>query len=158
MHEELFGELDVAIHDTVHEYVNPVTRKRGAVALAPRAAMSAGTLSNKANPTMPDHKLGLAESIAVQVASDDNRILYAYARVLGHCAYPLPSTTAIDDIELLDAYAEVQARAGDLAREIRDTLKDRRVTRPEVAALRKAFDEEVRAGLAMLARFEGLAE
>lgn len=158
MHEELFGELDVAIHDTVHGYADPATRQRGAVGLAPRLAMSAGTLSNKANPTMPEHKLGVAESIAVQVASDDYRILYAYARALRHCAYPLPPVSNHDDIELLNAYAEVQACAGELATGIRDTLKDRRITKAEVAALRRAFDNEVRAGLAMLSRFEGLAE
>lgn len=156
MYEEIFGDLDVAVHGTVHGYVDPVTRKRGAVALAPLVAMAAGTLSNKANPTMPEHKLGLAESIAVQVAAGDYQILYAYARSLRHCAWPLPAVSNGGDVELLDAYAAVHECAGEKAAQIRQALADRRITAPEVAAIRAAFDAEVRAGLAMLARLEDL--
>lgn len=157
MFEELFGRLDVAVYETVHGYVDPATRQRGAVALAPRVGMQAGTLSNKANATMPDHKLGLAESIPVQITADDFRILHAYAAALRHCAHPLPVDTAdAGDVELLDAYAEVNERAGIKAKAIRDALRDRRITRAEVEEIRARFDDEIRAGLRLMQRLEAL--
>ncbi len=157
-YEELWGDLDDAIHATVHDYTDPLTGKRGAAALAPRMGVSSGTLSNKANPTMPDHKLGLAESITLQFVSTDYSILYCYARTLGHCAWPLPPVSGQGDVELLDAYAEVHAKTGTVARTIRAALADRRITAVEVAAIREAFDDQVRAGLALLSRFDGLAQ
>lgn len=155
---DLWGDLDDAVHATVHDYRDPLTGQRGAAALAPLMGMSSGTLNNKVNPTMPDHKLGLAESITLQVVSKEFRILHCYARTLGHCAWPLPPVSAQGDVELLDAYAEVHAKAGTVARAIRAALADRRITSAEVAAIREAFDAQVRAGLALLGRFDGLAE
>lgn len=158
MHEELYGQLDSAVYETVHGYRDPATRQRGAVALAPRLGMPAGTLSNKANPTMPEHKLGLAESVAVQVAADNFQILHAYAASLRHCAWALPLHSSVGDVELLDAYAAVNERCGLKARAIRDALSDKRVTRKEVAEIRARFDDEVRAGLELVSRLEALVE
>lgn len=155
---ELWGDLDDAVYATVHDYRDPLTGQRGAAALAPLMGMSPGTVSNKANPTMPDHKLGLYESITLQVISKDYRLLYSYARTLGHCAWPLPPVSAQGDVELLDAYAEMHAKAGTVARTIRAALADRRITEAEVNAIREAFDAQVRAGLALLSRFDGLAQ
>ncbi len=157
-YEDLWSDLDDAVHATVHDYVEPLTGKRGAVALAPRMAMSPGTLSNKANPQMPDHKLGLVESIPLQLVTGEYAILHSYARTLGHCAWPLPPVTAQGDVELLDTYADMHVQAGAVARTVRAALADRRITAAEIAAIRQAFDAQVRAGLAFLARFDGLAE
>lgn len=158
MHEELYGRLDSAVYDTVHGYRDPATRQRGAVALAPRLGMPAGTLSNKANPTMPEHKLGLAESAAVQVAADDFQILHAYAAALRHCAWALPLPSNVGDVDLLDAYAAVNEYCGHKAKAIREALSDHRVTREEVAKIRECFDDEVRAGLELMSRLEALVE
>jgi hypothetical protein len=158
MASELFDRLDVAIHETVHGYVDPATRQKGAVALAPRVGVAAGTLSNKANPLMPDHKLGLAESVVVQVASGDYRILHAYAAVLRHCAYPLPETGDPDDVEVLECYALLHQRIGEKAAAVRQALADRVITAAEVAQIRDLFDEMVRAGLCLVSRLEDLAQ
>lgn len=155
--QELFGRLDVAIYDTVHGYRDTATRERGAMALGPKIGIPPGTLSNKANPAMPDHKLGLAESVTLQLVADRFDILHAYAASLRHCAWPLPAHSDASDVELLDAYTKVQEEAGCKARAIREALKDGRVTAEEVATVRARFDNEVRAGLELLSRLEALA-
>lgn len=156
--QELFGRLDTAIYETVHGYRPKTGKDRGACALAPRCGMNPGTLSNKANPAMPEHRLGLIESIPVQLAADNYSVLHAYAAVLQHVAYRLPAHSDASDVELLDAYAKVQERCGLKARAIRDALRDGNVTRRELEEVRAAFDDEVRAGLELLSRLEALCE
>jgi hypothetical protein len=153
---ELYGQLDMAIYDTVHDYRDPRTRARGSTALAPRCGMHPGTLNNKADPGIDTHKLGLVESVPVQLAADDYRILHAYAADLGHCAWQLPAATSASDVEVLDAYALVHERAGKKAAAIRAALADNRVTTAELAEIRHHFDAEVRAGLQLLSRLEAL--
>lgn len=156
--QELFGRLDIAIYSTVHDFRPTGTTERGAVALAPRCGMNPGTLSNKANPEMPDHKLGLAESIPLQLVADDYSILYAYNQALGHCAYRLPTSSNASDVELLDLYCAVHEKGGLKARAIRDAMKDGRFTAKERAELRALFDDEVRAGLEFFSRVDALSE
>lgn len=156
--QELFGRLDIAIYSTVHDFRPTGANERGAVALAPRCGMNPGTLSNKANPEMPDHKLGLAESIPLQLVADDYRILYAYNAALGHCCYRLPTSNNASDVELLDLYCAVHEKGGLKARAIRDAMKDGRFTRKELAELRALFDDEVRAGLEFFSRVEALVQ
>lgn len=155
---ELFGQVDTAIYETVHGYRDPATRARGAAGLAPRMNMSPGSLSNKANPTMPEHKLGLAESIQMQIAADNYSVLHAYAAALRHCAWPLPVHNNASDVELLDAYARAHEQCGLKAKAVRDALRDQRITRAEVDTIRACFDAEVRAGLEFLSRLESLCE
>lgn len=156
--QELFGQLDTAIYETVHGFRPPGSTERGAIALAPRCAMNPGTLSNKANPQMPDHKLGLAESIPLQLVSNDFSILHAYSAALGHCAYRLPGSSDASDVELLDLYCSVHEKGGLKARAIRDAIRDGRITRKELADLKALFDDEVRAGLEFFSRVEALAQ
>ncbi len=155
--QELFGRLDTAIYETVHGYRPPSGKERGAIALAPRCGMNPGTLSNKANPAMPDHRLGLIESIPVQLAANDYSILHAYNAALQHVSYQLPANSNASDVEILDAYAKVQERCGLKARAIREALKDGNVSRRELEEIKAAFDDEVRAGLELLSRLEALA-
>lgn len=154
--QDLFGQLEIAIHDTVSEFRCPRTRSRGAVGLAPHLGMQPGTLSNKANPSMETHKLALTEAVPLQLAANDFRILHAFAADLGHCAWPLPDASQASDMAVLDAYAEVHARAGEKCRAIRDALADNRITRAELQEIRALFDQEVRAGLELIARLEAL--
>ncbi|MBN8922383.1 MAG: hypothetical protein BGP10_12255 [Rhodanobacter sp. 68-29] len=90
MQDELYGSVENAIYQTVNGYVDPATRRRGAVALAPQVGMLPATLSNKANP-LQDHQLTLRESIPVQLVANDFQILHAYAQTLHHVAYQLPA-------------------------------------------------------------------
>lgn len=155
---DAFDRLDRAIHATVHEYQDGRTRQRGAVALAPRVGMQAGTLSNKANPTIDTHQLGLRESIPLQIAAHDFRILHEYALALGHVAYRLPDSAAhVSDLALLDDYSAFHAAVGRKAQAIRSALADGRIERAEVDDIRGEFESAVCAGLELLARLEVLA-
>jgi hypothetical protein len=156
--QDAFDRLDRAIHATVHEYQDERTRHRGAVALAPRVGMQAGTLSNKANPTIETHQLGLRESIPLQIAAGDYRILHEYALALGHIAYRLPSSTKpVSDLALLDDYTAFHAAVGRKATAIRNALADGRIERAEVDDIRGEFEAAICAGLELLARLEVLA-
>lgn len=158
MLDDLFGPLDTAIYETVNGYVDPVDRrKRGAVALAPMLGKQPGTLSNKANPEQ-GHQLTLRESIPLQLVARNFAILHAYSSALHHVAYALPETGNASDMELFDQYAEMQAELGRMAQELRDTLRDRRVTSEEVQRIRAAFERAVGAGLGLLTRLEALVD
>lgn len=157
MIDELFGSVETAIHDTVTGFVDPVSKQRGAVALAPMLGMQPGTLSNKANPQQ-DHQLTLRESIPLQLVARDFRILHAYASTLHHVAYPLPVESDAGDVELLDQYAELHAELGVMAQAVRDSLRDNRVQSDEVQRIRAAFDASARAGLCLIARLEALVD
>ena len=156
--EDLIGAIDRAVYETVHRYVDPVSRQRGAVALATRLGLQPGTLSNKANPLQEAHQLNLRESIPLQLAADDFTILHAFASALGHCAYRLPlEDKPQGDIELLNAYTDFHARVGDKANALRRALIDGNVSRAELSDIRKHMDGAIRAGLQLLARLEVLA-
>lgn len=157
MPDQIFGALEQAIHDTVNGYVDPATRQRGAVALAPRLGMRPNTLSNKANP-LCEHELKLSESIPLQLIADNFAILNAYASSLGHCAVRLPESDQVGDTALLDAYCTMHAELGDFAEDMRAALADGQVSADEVARMRKAFDSTVRAGLSVLARMDALTK
>lgn len=154
--QSLFSALDSAIYETVNSFVDPVTKGRGATALAPRLNIAAGTLSNKANP-LQEHQLSLRESISLQLATIDFGILHAYNGALGHVGFRLPDADQIGDVELLDAYCELHTRVGHLAQTIRNALLDHRVSIAEVIQIQIAFDALVRSGLGMVNRIEGLA-
>lgn len=148
----MYDSLDEAIYSTCHEF------RGGAVRLAPRVGMNAGTLSNKANPGMESHQLGLRESIPIQRIADDYRILHAYAAALDHTAIPLGDFSACSDLELLELYAKYHARVGEMAKELHDTLADRKVTRREFSIVKHRSDEAVRANRELLSRLEALID
>lgn len=155
--DDVVNPISRAAHELVHGFHDQRTGRRGAAALAPRVGMNPGTLSNKVNP-LQEHELTLTESVQLQVAASDYRILHAYAAVLGHAVYELPATGDLGDIELLTRYTEYHARVGQQAAEIRRALADRRVTAAEVAAVKEAFREVIAAGLALLVRFDALVD
>lgn len=158
MHDdEFYGSVEGAIYDTVNGYVEPSTRRKGAVALAPQVGMLPATLSNKANP-LQEHQLTLRESIPLQLVARNFNILNAYAQALGHVAYQLPESPHVSDMELLNQYAEMHAAMGVMAKAVRDSLADGNVTNDEVHQIRDAFDDTARAGLGLLVRLEALAD
>lgn len=158
LESDLFDRLDRALYDTVHGYVDRKARSRGAVALAPKVGLQPGTLSNKVNPQMDTHQVGLRESIPLQLAAGDYRILAAYASVLGHVVYALPGDAIASDLELLTQYSEFHANVGKHSGVIREALRDGRISAAEIASVRQAFEELVRSGLSVLHRLEALAD
>lgn len=147
--------VEKAIYETVHGY--RAGANRGAVALAPRVGMRAGTLSNKADPAMESHQLTLRESIPIQQIAQNFSILYAYAAVLDHCAVELGDFNQTSDVEMLDLYCEYHARIGTGAQALRNALQDRRITFIEARNVKCALLEQIRAGMELQARVEALA-
>lgn len=152
--DEVFGELARAVYDTVHDFRDTKTGKRGAAALAPRLGMLPGTLANKANP-MQDCELTLSEAGALQLATQDFRILHVLAWELGHATYALPDVV-VSDVELLNQYTDFHVAIGKKARAIRAALTDG-CTPEELAEVRRALEASIRAGLGLMARLEVLA-
>lgn len=155
--KDLIGDLDTAIHATVHEYVDPLSGHRGAVALAPRLGMQPGTLSNKANPLQDGHQLSLREAVPLQLCTGDFRILHSFAHDLGHIAYRMPDERGGSDLEILDQYAAFVAAVGAKAETLRRALADKTITAAEAAELRLRLEAVVRAGLQLCNRIEALA-
>lgn len=148
----MFDSLAEAIYRTVHDHPG------GAVRLAPKVGMNAGTLSNKANPAMEEHKLGLLESVPIQRITDDFRILAAYAWALDHAVVPVGDFARCSDLELLDLYTRYHAEIGQTANSVREALAQPRVRAADVAKVRRELIEDMQAGMAFLARLEALAE
>ena len=152
MTEDFYSPLDVAKYRVVHDYPG------GAVALAPRAGMKPGTLSNKVNPQVETHHLTVDEAVAIQAAAGDCRIHEAEGYVLGRASVPLGDFAGTSDVELLELYADLHAQMGDVAREIRDALADRRITRREFNRIDREILGATQALFALRARLQGLAD
>jgi len=155
---ELVGGLQQAIYDTVHNYVDPARPgHRGAAALAPKLGTSPAVLSNRVNPFLPGHKLGLLESVPLQITARDYSICNEYCAALGRVAIELPPVDDVGDVALLEQYLELVERLGEQAGVIRAALADSRITWNEVAHIRTSADSAIRALLGLVHRLEGLA-
>lgn len=147
-----FTPLEEAQYNLVHEFPG------GAVRLASLTGMSAGTLSNKVNPTMETHKLSVAEAVLLQNTATDYRILYAEAAALGHVCIVLADYSHVNDVELLNCYAAFHTKVGDMAAAIQSAFEDKRITRAEFLTIVREMDASVRAMYALRARLEALID
>ena len=142
--------LDLVIYETVHEYVNPKTGKKGAVGLAPVVDMHASTLQNKSNPTESFTHITVREARKIMHATGDHRILHQLAADLGEACVALPSLDAVGDIDVLEALTSWQAETGETAAKERDIYSDRVVRMSEVEELRLELIQDYERGLALL--------
>ncbi|MDA3932850.1 MAG: hypothetical protein PF630_00665 [Gammaproteobacteria bacterium] len=127
--------LAQAIHDTVHGF------KGGAIKLAVLCGMNPGTLNNKAYPDNDQAQLNLHESIPLQRAANDYRILHAYAHLLDHAVIPLGDFSDSSDLELLDLYVSYHVEVGETAGHIREAIAARRIRREHVRRVRREMIE-----------------
>lgn len=155
--DDSHGPLAGAMYALVHDFRHPRTGKRGAPALAPLVGMNPGTLANKVNPEQ-EHEPTLRETVQWQAITGDYRTLHAYAQVLGHAAYRLPTADEFGDVDLLARYTEFQIAIGAKACAIRQALADRHISRAEVDVIRAALQGVISTGLALAARFDALVE
>lgn len=148
--------LDDAIYHTVHDYRDGP--RSGAQALAPRVNMNAGTLTNKANPGMETHQLGLRESIPVQLVSGDYHIAEAYCIELGGIFLRLPDIGFTGDAALLDIWARLSEEQGKSAHAIRLALDDGTITHKEIAEVKTKIHKSICVWLELYKRIEGIYE
>ena len=150
--------LDVAIYETVHEYVNPKTGKKGAVGLAPVVDMHASTLQNKSNPTEQFAHMTVREARKVMHATGNNRILHQLAADLGEACVPLPTIEFAADMDLLEAWAEWQNDVAKTITALRDAIADKKVTMDEVGKVRIELIKDFEKGLSIVDVLKGMAE
>lgn len=147
---EHFSNLELAKYDLVHQF------RGGAVALAARAGMNAGTLSNKVNPSVETHHLTVDEGVRLQNIAGDFRLLHAEAEALGHVAIRVADWQGVSDTELLDALLLYHQELGETAAALRSALDSGRITRAHCDTVRREAFEDMRALCELLARLEGL--
>lgn len=156
--DDVFDPLDKAAYDTVHDYKNPRTGKKGAVGLGQVVGMPHSTLQNKVNPAMELQYLGLKEARALMLASGDHRILHQLAQDLGEACFPLPTSDFVGDLDVLEALTKWQAEIGETAQKLRDIYADGSVDAEEVEELRREGIEDFEKFLALLDVVKGQAE
>ncbi len=148
----MISDLDLAVYNSIHDF------KGGAKALATHLSVKPGTLSNKADPSIDTHHLNVSEALAIMLASEDYRILYALAGALHHSCIPLPDYSLVSDVELLNAYTHFHAEVGQTALAINDALKDGRILRAEYRRIRREGLEDIQAFFELLQRLEALID
>lgn len=156
----VFDPLDIAIYETVHEFRDPKTGKRGALGLAPVIGMQSSTLSNKANPTQEFAHLTVREARSVMLASGDHRILHQLAADLGEACVPLPTLPFPADMDLLKAWAEWQRDVAETVQALRDALESHggKIVASDIANVRRELIEDFEQGLALCDVLKGMQE
>ena len=151
-------QLDQAVYDTVHDYVDPRSGRKGCVALAELLGMKPSTLANKSNRSDEFAHLNIREARSVMLATGDVRILDALANSMGYACVPLPTIDAAADMDLLDAWAKWSAEFGETAETIKQALEDGRIEQHEIEAVRRELIEDFEKGLAIIDVLKGMAE
>lgn len=151
----MLDPIDDAIYQTVHEFRDG--DRTGAVALAPKVNMNAGTLSNKVNAFCDTHHLSLKESVPIQLATGRFDILRAYAQSLGFAVVRVTDLSHWSDIELLDSYAAWNAEIGETHGAIRRALEDGNITRTEINEIESEMYQDFERALGVLQRLRSLS-
>ena len=148
--------LQRAAYATVHDYVRG--HRRGAAALAPLVGKTPATLSNEVNPGMDHHKLGLEDSVVIQHATDDTRMIEAAAMELGGVFVRLPPVEFVPDVELLTQCTAWMKAIGETNAAIHDALEDGALQAHELDLIRRRFNAHIAKGQLFLHRLAQIAE
>lgn len=148
--------VDRALYETVHDYVDPVSKQKGVGALAIRMNMNAGTLQNKANPTQLDHVFNKKEIEQLILHTHDFRYLYAINEKFNHETIYLGSYDDVSDTALIECLAKIDIERGEFMTELRNALAQGEVSFDEYNILNKEGMDVVRAWLEALERLKGM--
>lgn len=127
--------LDAA-YMTAHEYPG------GTRALAMRMNVNGAVLSHKLNPNDASNHLTVREFEALLTLTGDHRALHALALEHGYMLMPLPSAT---DCPALGALITAVSESADFMKAVSESLSDGKVTKLELARVRKELTEMVAA-------------
>lgn len=142
-----------AFHRVVHDYPDGVEK------LASRMAIAPGTLYNKANNNeSTHHKPTLGDAVLATLATNDRRILHAFAATVGEVCFPLPDLSQVSDTALLELITQIGAEGGDFYRAVNEGMADRRYLRAEHAKVKAEAHQFIAAICEALARLEGLID
>lgn len=131
-------------------------KPHGAVGLAKKMGIPAGTFLNELNPEAETHKLGLGRAVAMSVAANDARIAHAFADTCGLLAVPKPDLMDISDAALLDLWLAHAEADGRFAGAVRAALADGEIGAGELEKVRTMAYGCAAAVLEIVARLEGL--
>jgi hypothetical protein len=127
-------DVEIAAWALVHDFPG------GSTALGAQAGIDGMLLSNKVNPNNDRNHLMLKESVRIQVASGDHRILHAMADNLGELCMPLP---VVHDDDLIQATLRSMQSFGLMMGETEKALHDGKVTPNELKRIQAAMLEAV---------------
>lgn len=130
----------------------------GAVGLAKKMGVPAGTFLNELNPDAETHKLGLGRAVAMSVAANDARIAHAFADTCGEISFPKPDLSNVSDVVLLDLWLAHAEADGRFAETVRHALADGSISEQELTAIRQTAYGCAAAVLEIVARLEGLRD
>jgi hypothetical protein len=144
----------------VQEAFRAVVRDFGVEKLAALLGMPAGTLHNKINLNETSHhKALLSEAVLVTILSKDTRILEAFARMVGHVTYSLPSLHDLTTDSLLSHMVKMHAEQGDFHQRLQDSLKsDNGISAKEYKAIAKEAHEWIASILEILHRLGEMSQ
>lgn len=133
-------------------------KPHGAVGLAKKMGITAGTFLNELNPEAETHKLGLGRAVAMSVAANDARIAHAFADTCGLIAFPKPDLSNVSDAALLDLWLAHAEADGRFAEAVRAALADGAISAGEMETVRTMAYGLASAALEIVARLEGLRD
>lgn len=148
--DEVVDPLDAAAYEAVHGYVNPYTRKKGAIGLSQAMNVPASTLQNKANPTQGFTDFSLKEARAVMLATGDLGMVRRLALDVGGVFVPLPAQDFPADMDVLEAWGAWQVEVAQTVERIQAALKDGRVSRAEVQGVRDELAADFARGMGLV--------
>jgi hypothetical protein len=140
-----------AAYAVVHDYPG------GTESLGPRVGVSPAVLRNKVNPNNDTHRLTWDEAIRITVVTGDPRMLDAFAAEVDRITVVIPKEQPCDMDVLSDACALV-AEVGDYMRAIHTALADGRLTKSELADVRRKAMTAMSKVAALTACLDGMAE
>lgn len=122
----MFDPIEQAMYSMVHDFDG------GAIKLAAKVNMNAGTLQHKVNPTMENHHLTLKEAVNLMNTTGDFRLLHSLCHELGFACVSTAEHADMSDVEFLTVYTRAIALIGVLSNEINDVFSDGHIERKEV--------------------------
>lgn len=151
--------LDQAAYETVHNFKDSSTGKKGAIGIAAITGMKPSTVQNKASRTDEYAIFNIKEMRSVMTAAKDFRMLEAMNRECGFAMTPLPDFEAFSsDMDLLAAWADWQSEIAETVQKMKSAIEDGEITAAELHDIKNELTQDYEKGLELWAVFEGMAE
>lgn len=134
----------------VSEAAASFTRDYNISDIARQMGKSATTLSNKLNQNVDSHMLGLIEAEAIQLITQDFRILNAMALHAGKVLFDLPDANLTRE-ELTVLNLSLMESQGELAKSMRVALEHNHITETDFTIIEKTALESITSTLQIVA-------
>jgi len=150
--------LDQAAYETVHNFKDKNTGKKGAGGIADITGMKASSVQNKANRTEEFANFNIKEMRSLMLATNDFRMLKVMNQVCGFIAVELPSIEYPADSDLVNAHIDVVTELGEATGEMKRALNDKKLTQAELRKVKKEFHDVIEKVYGLFSVLDGMAE